>query len=80
MPGSPLPRPSSCGGAEVVGCGPSGYCCQTPVELVERALLGLKLRRNSSTLPELCELERERLDPPNESDKLTSRAARFGLI
>jgi hypothetical protein len=77
--GSQRPRRRSCGGGRIVACGP-GDTRQSPAKLVERALLCPELRRGASALPELCPFERQRLDPPNEPDELTSFAVRLELV
>src|SRR6266511_246607 len=68
------------GVAEVVDCGVSGDGRKPPVQLVERALLGLELWIGSFVLSKLVALERERLDPANELGEFASLAARLELI
>src|SRR6266542_5418720 len=80
MRGSRQRRWWSCGVAKVVDCGLSGDGRKAPVQLVERALLGLELWIGSSVPSELVALERERLDPANELGEFASLAARLELI
>src|SRR6266516_7119024 len=72
-------RPSrSCGVAEVVGCGSSGDGGESPVQLLELTLLRVELGLGFCVPPELPQLERECLGPPNEPGELRASALRLG--
>jgi hypothetical protein len=59
--------PRSCGVPEVIGCGSSGEGRESPTQLLELALLRVELGLRFCVPPELPQLERECLDPANES-------------
>ena len=48
-----------------------------PTEPLACVFLGVDLRRLQAILPEVLELERERLDLPDEPSELTPAAGRF---
>jgi hypothetical protein len=70
--------PRSCGVAEVVGGGLSGNGRESPAQLLELALLRMELGLGFCVPPELLQLERECLDPPNEPGELRAPDPRLG--
>ena len=73
-----MPPPWSCGLAEVVGRGSSGGR-ESPAQLLELALLGVELGLGwFCASPELPQLERECLEPPNELGELRTSVFRLG--
>src|SRR4029453_5482792 len=70
--------PRSCGVAQVVGRGPSGDGRESPTQLLELALLRVALGLGFCASPELPQLERQCLQPPNEAVELSASALRLG--
>src|SRR5438552_2736618 len=65
----------SCGVAEVVGCNLSDDGRESPAQLLELALLGMERELGRFCVsPELPQLERECLEPPNELGELRTSA------
>jgi hypothetical protein len=70
--------PRSCGVAQVVVRGSSGDGRESPTQLLELALLRVELGLGFCASPELPQLERQCLEPPNEAVELSASALRLG--
>jgi hypothetical protein len=68
----------SCGIAQFVVRGSSGDGRESPTQLLELALLRAELGLGFCASPELPQLERQCLEPPNEAVELSASALRLG--
>jgi hypothetical protein len=68
---------NSSGSAEIVQRRTPGDHRQAPAKLLKRSFPSGELRSGSFATPELMDLQRQRLDSPNEPDELASCAGRI---